>query len=728
MSAVIAIDQLNVLMIRIVTCLYSFFVLNALSAMADTYPEVLFENSVMRDNYFYSQVSYSGSSWVENVDGRLPVSDSLYFTPGNALSLTYSNDREGDWQVSVAYPGDAGYFRPEPNYVLTFKLYVATDTEVQVLPDVALYRGEDVSASVSPSKYITDFQSNMWINVRIPVRDFRMDGPVGGIRFTQGATGEGIHRIYLDQIEFLPANPPRVKLSSPAVLSVAKAFERHVDLVWQLPLTPSIRYIKIYRSEDKEHFEPVAIRPIYAQKCTDVVPYTNRTYYYKVAWVDYDYLESPFSNVLEVTVHPMDNETFLDVIQAAHLNFFLERAEVNSGMHAVRFNADDATVSVKETGLSILAQLVGVHRGFIPRQVMISRLERVLDFLDKTPRYNGAFPALIDGRTGKGIFEVDTVPQGDLRATAFLIQGLLTAERYFADDSVATAALSDRINRLWREVAWDRFVVEGREHILLDRWSPISGFRGAEPLGGFGKDFVCYVLALASPVHSLSEEAYERGLGVRRTVIDSLYAGELAGNPVFTVQLSQTAELPNPYDEKPYGSDTTIYGLPVLVSAPGMSLLEAYEPFLVFDPRHKRDQFADYFVNNINLTRIRKRQDNEQGLGASPDVWGRVAGIPDTLCAVSPAVAAAAYGYVPDEAVRSMRVFYDRYGTELFTEYGFRSWVSFRQHAAADSFDALEQAAVVIMIENGRSGLLWELFASHPDVQRVVQRHFSQNF
>src|SRR5690606_27245261 len=140
MSAVIAIDQLNVLMIRIVTCLYSFFVLNALSAMADTYPEVLFENSVMRDNYFYSQVSYSGSSWVENVDGRLPVSDSLYFTPGNALSLTYSNDREGDWQVSVAYPGDAGYFRPEPNYVLTFKLYVATDTEVQVLPDVALYR------------------------------------------------------------------------------------------------------------------------------------------------------------------------------------------------------------------------------------------------------------------------------------------------------------------------------------------------------------------------------------------------------------------------------------------------------------------------------------------------------------------------------------------------------------------------------------------------------------
>src|SRR3546814_13393057 len=78
---------------------------------------------------------------------------------------------------------------------------------------------------------------------------------------------------------------------------------RHVDLTWQLPLTPSIRYIKVYRADDNEHFEPIAIRPVFAQKYTDFVPYPEKTYYYKIAWVDYDYLESPFSDVIEATTH-----------------------------------------------------------------------------------------------------------------------------------------------------------------------------------------------------------------------------------------------------------------------------------------------------------------------------------------------------------------------------------------------------------------------------------------
>src|SRR5690606_15683124 len=174
-----------------------------------------------------------------------------------------------------------------------------------MLPRLALRQSDTVSRVLELADYIDDFRTNMWLEVRVPVNAFAVPGEaaIDGIQLSQGQADTATHWLYLDQIEFVSANPPRVKLSSPAVLASAKAYDRHVDLTWQLPLTPSIRYIKIYRAEDNEHFEPIAIRPIFVQKYTDFVPYPEKTYFYKIAWVDYDYLESPFSEVIEATTH-----------------------------------------------------------------------------------------------------------------------------------------------------------------------------------------------------------------------------------------------------------------------------------------------------------------------------------------------------------------------------------------------------------------------------------------
>src|SRR5690606_34997145 len=86
---------------------------------ADTYPEVLFENSALAGNYAYSRVEYEGQSWVGNVAGRLPVSDSVFFTPGNALSLMYTASAEGSWKVGVFYPSNARYYTARESDRLT---------------------------------------------------------------------------------------------------------------------------------------------------------------------------------------------------------------------------------------------------------------------------------------------------------------------------------------------------------------------------------------------------------------------------------------------------------------------------------------------------------------------------------------------------------------------------------------------------------------------------------
>ena len=70
---------------------------------AESYPEVIFDNSLVKGSYARSKVNYTGHSWVENVQGNLLVSDSLFFTPGNALSLKYQSADQGDWDVLIRY-------------------------------------------------------------------------------------------------------------------------------------------------------------------------------------------------------------------------------------------------------------------------------------------------------------------------------------------------------------------------------------------------------------------------------------------------------------------------------------------------------------------------------------------------------------------------------------------------------------------------------------------------
>jgi len=206
---------------------------------------------------------------------------------------------------------------------------------------------------------------------------------------------------------------------------------------------------------------------------------------------------------------------------------------------------------------------------------------------------------------------------------------------------------------------------------------------------------------------------------------------ELAKNDVFAVNVGSSGQeesmLPR-YREFPYTADTTRYGLPITVGSIDTTLMQAYTPFLAFDPRGKRDTFANYFNNNVNLAKATRRRDNEQGYsGFSTNIWGTIVMGTDSLArthAINPAIASASYAYLPEAALQSIRELYEVYGPMLFTEYGFRKWIAPERNAVADGFDALQQAAVVVMIENGRTGLIWDLFTSHPDIQKVIENQF----
>lgn len=729
-------------MIRIAIGVFIFLGLPLGAVKADDYPEVLFSNSVMSGNYGHSLVAYSGFSWVENVKGRVPLADTLYFTPGNSLSLKYTSSIRGLWELSVYYPENKR-FQPDPRqHELSFYAYATEGLEFDALPQVVLIQDDTCTAPVDLRKYLSDTVSyGQWFNIRIPLADLYKEDhwlPVSGIRFVQGQpTGVDIvNHLMIDQIEFAPKNPPMPELNFPAVLSKATTGGQHVTLEWQLPVDPGIRYAKIYRSVDGSEFTPVAIRPISALKYADFVPEKHRKYHYKVTWVDYRYNESPYSDAREAEVTPLEDDALLQSIQQAHINYFDRHIEFNSGMHRVAMGGEDATVDVGGTGYSLLAQTIAASHGWTTPRRYIRSVSTVVDFLGEiAEQHHGMFPAYLDGRTGKGVYEQDAPPSVSLASTAALTQGLLVVRQYLEAGSWerrhGVSRLIAKIDQLWERMEWSTFAQE-ENTILYDGWSPEMGFQPAMPLGGFGKDLLAYILALSSPHFALAPEAYTHGLGIRRETGDEPSGArsegwELQENGRERIESPDDDLVSEPIAATPYRADTLLYGFYLEVGDLDRTLLDAYQPFLTFDPWNKRDTFANYGETLVRLTEAYKRRDNEMDAGSSsPDIWGTSQELwaNDHLPTIVPAISVSSIAFVPEIGMRSLRRLYHNYGKQVFTEFGFRDWINIHEHKVAGTFDPFHQAAVAVMIENYRTGLIWELFMAHPGVARTTERFF----
>ncbi|HWW19652.1 MAG TPA: glucoamylase family protein, partial [Steroidobacteraceae bacterium] len=111
------------------------------------------------------------------------------------------------------------------------------------------------------------------------------------------------------------------------------------------------------------------------------------------------------------------------------------------------------------------------------------------------------------------------------------------------------------------------------------------------------------------------------------------------------------------------------------------------------------------------------------GLTASDDPTGYMAHAPDNdNGTLSPTAALASFPYVPQEAMQTLRHFLSVYGDRLWRRYGFIDAFCESRDWYADTFLAIDQGPIVIMIENYRSGLLWKLFMNVPEVQLGLRR------
>jgi hypothetical protein len=330
----------------------------------------------------------------------------------------------------------------------------------------------------------------------------------------------------------------------------------------------------------------------------------------------------------------------------------------------------------------------------------------MVNFLRSADHYHGIFPHWLHGATGKTIPFSRKDDGADIVETAYLFQGLICAKNYFTNNTPLEQELRNKINWTWNEAEWNAHVQPGKD-VLYWHWSPNNEWSMNFAIGGWNECLIAYLLAASSPKYAIQSAVYHNGW-----TKSSFFKN---GKSFYGITL-------------PLGFD---YGGPLFFSQ---------YSFLGLDPRGLKDRYADYWEQNLNHTLINRAycidnpkkfkgySANAWGLTASDSYNGYAAHAPlEDLSVISPTAALSAFPYTPKYSMQALRYFNDSIplkmnGASLWGPYGLKDAYSENKNWIANSYLAIDQGPIVVMIENYRSGLLWKLFMQDKDIQNGLKK------
>jgi hypothetical protein len=402
----------------------------------------------------------------------------------------------------------------------------------------------------------------------------------------------------------------------------------------------------------------------------------------------------------------LDDDALLEAVQRQTFGYFWEGAHPASGLAFDRRTSrkrarDSDAITIGGSGFGVMALIVAAERGWVSRAAAVQRVDRMLDLLLRARIYHGAYPHFMNGRTGEAIPFGRKDDGADIVETSLLVMGLLCARQYFDRDTATEAAVRSRISLVWNDVEWSWFTQGGRE-VLYWHWSPYNGWAMDHQIRGWNECLITYVLAASSPRYAIDPGVYHHGFATN--------GGFATRQSWYDIELA--------------------LGMPY-----GGPLFFTHYSFCGLDPRGLTDRYADYWAQNVHHVRINRAHcianpskfagyaESCWGLTASDDPWGYSAHAPDNdNGTISPTAALASLPYAPAEVLAVLRHFLRRHGKRLWREHGFVDAFCESQKWYADTFLAIDQGPIIVMIENHRTGLLWKLFMAVPEVQTGLRR------
>ncbi|MBL7067580.1 MAG: T9SS type A sorting domain-containing protein [Candidatus Marinimicrobia bacterium] len=689
----------------IMTILLSLFTI--LWAQTDDY--IFFDESPSNDSYDPSWGYVNAPSLLERVGEKFPVDTDHYFQGQNSLRLSWTSNSGGDWGIAVAGIGWPGR---DINQKDTLSFYVYSDTLIASVNLPLLYL-EDLSNQktdkIKISDYIGDITADEWYNVRIPLQPFKDNSGQADLTriktlfYGQDVADAEAHIMYLDEIRMVSGQSSDT--TSPAIPEnvAASGYEKHVVIEWDPVGDEDLGGYNIYRAVPGGAFQKIGAATKDLAVYSDYHGLVDRSYNYKVMAVDMSYNESGQSEQVSATTAALDDEGLLDMVQESTFRFFWNYAHPVSGLSRERYPGDPEIVTSGGSGMGMMTIPVAIERGFITREEGVAHILKILTFLKDADRFHGAWSHWLNGSTGAAIPFSPKDDGGDIVETAYVAEGLLTVRQYFNLDNSDETQIRAVATELWESIEWDWYRRTTTSNMVYWHWSPNYGWEMNMPIYGFNECMIVYLLAIASPTHPVPASLYEDG-----------WAGQ-------------------PY----YENGKSFYGIPQYVGWDrGGPLFFTHYSFLGFDPRGIKDSHTNYYINNRNISLINRAWciDNPGSYtGYSEDCWGLTASddpfvgymaheptLERDNGTITPTAALSTFPYTPTESMQVLKYFYRVLGEDIVGPLGFKDAFNQSQDWVAGSYIAIDQGPIIVMIENYRSGLLWENFMANPEIQSML--------
>jgi hypothetical protein len=395
----------------------------------------------------------------------------------------------------------------------------------------------------------------------------------------------------------------------------------------------------------------------------------------------------------------LSDEDLLHKIQEQTFKYFWDFGHPVSGMARERNTSQDI-VATGGTGFGVMAIVCGVNRGFISRAQGAQRISKITQFLlNQCTHYHGAFAHWINGVSGATIPFSTNDNGGDLVETSLLLQGLLTAKQYFSNQDVVENAIRNDIDSIYNRVEWNWYR-QNNQDVLYWHWSPDKAWIINQKISGWNEALIVYVLAASAPnpLNRISPNVYSNGWARNGAMVNNnsyyglqLPLGPSLGGPLFLSQYSFLAINPN-------------------------GLQDAYANYKWQTERHAKINFE---YCKVNAKKWYGYSEKCWGLTACDVPLGYYANAPGAqdIGVIAPTAAIGSLPFTPTESLSALRFFYYQLGDKLWGTYGFYDAFKLNDPWFANSYIAIDQGPIIIMIENYRTQLIWNLFTSVPEIK-----------
>ncbi len=371
-----------------------------------------------------------------------------------------------------------------------------------------------------------------------------------------------------------------------------------------------------------------------------------------------------------------DDGAFLDKLEYDSLRYFAGEANPANGL-IKDSSRPGAPCSSAAVGFGLTALCIGDSRGWIEKGQAYDRaLKTLLTFRDRIPNEHGFFYHFLDMRTGSRTWssELSSID------TALFLAGALFAGEYFKGTEVERAAkdIYDRVDWPW--------MMNGRKVICMG-WRPEDGFLPYY-WDSYSEAMILYALAIGSTTHPIPAGSWYEWSRPEDIYKDSKIIYCYTGS-IFTYQYSHG--------------------------------------WIDFRSLNEEKTGVNYYSNSVNAVRANREfcvDSSSEHKSYGEDSWGLTACIGPTGYkgygakpgeamndgTIAPSGMAGSIVFDWEKSLSGLKYLFDNHKSFLYGKYGFKDAFNLDKRWWAEEYLAIDQGITVMMLENYKTGLVWNKF------------------